>query len=277
MNLLKPLTTAAFCLVASLVQAETFAYLPDGGNATSLDVYSFEGAENAPVMVYVHGGAWVAGDKSRVHQKDVFFNQRGYVFISVNYSLVPHTTVEGQLADIDAAIGFIVANVARVGGDPDNISLMGHSAGAHLVTMAALRPLANTQALLARGGLRALISNDTRSYNIARIAAEAGGRLPQAYRPAFGDDPARWAALSPLSYIGETEKNLPPVLIAYSGQGQGNRRAAYASEFAAALRGAGVATTVYDGGQYSHAAINKGIGVDAGITGALVGFLAGGE
>ncbi len=262
----------ALCLLASFAQAQTFAY-QQGGNETALDVYSFEGAQNAPVMVYIHGGAWVAGDKSRVHRKDDFFNNRGYIFISVNYTLVPDATVEGQLEDIDAAIGYIVANVARVGGDPNNISLMGHSAGAHLVSMTAVRPLKNMQALIANGGLRAVISNDTRSYNIPRIAADAGGHLPRAYALPFSNDPARWAALSPLSYIGETEKNLPPFLIAHSGQGSAAARASYAAEFAGALRAAGISATVYDGSQYSHEEINKGIGKEPGITGAIAAFL----
>lgn len=272
MNLLKPLI-AAFFLVASLAHAQTAAYLPGGHDSTSLDLYSFEGAQNAPVMVYVHGGAWIAGDKSRVHRKDDFFNNRGYVFISVNYTLVPQTTVERQLEEIDAALGYIVANVARFGGDPNNISLMGHSAGAHLVAMTALRPLENAQALISSGGLRAVISNDTRAYNIPRIAADAGGQLPSAYARPFGSDAARWAALSPLTYIGETEKNLPPFLITHSGQGNSIRRASYAVEFADALRVAGISATVYEGSQYSHEEINKGIGSKPGITGAIAAFL----
>jgi len=150
---------------------------------------------------------------------------------------------------------------------------MGHSAGAHLVTMTALRPLANAQALISSGGLRAVIGNDTRAYNIPRIAADAGGQIPRAYARPFGNDPARWAALSPLTYIGEARQNLPPFLIAHSGQGSAARRASYAAEFADALRAAGVLATVYDGSQYSHEEINKGIGKEPGITGAIAAFL----
>ena len=264
--------TVAFCLFASLAQAQTFAY-QGGGNATSLDVYSFEGARNAPVMVYIHGGAWVTGDKSRVHQKDDFFVDRGYVFISVNYTLVPQTNVEGQLEEIDAALGYIVANVARVGGDPNNISLMGHSAGAHLAVMTALRPLENTRVLLAQGGLRAVISNDTRSYNLPRMAAETGGRLGETFGRPFGQDPARWAALSPQMQIDPSDAGGPMFLIAHSGQGNAARRASYATDFAQALRAVGISATEYDGRQYSHAQINKGIGTEAGITGAIARFI----
>jgi acetyl esterase/lipase len=275
MTFAKSILTAGFYLMASLTQAQTFAYLPGGGNATSLDVYSFDGARNAPVMVYIHGGAWVTGDKSRVHQKDDFFVNNGYVLISVNYELVPAVTVERQLEEIDAALGYIVANVARVGGNPNNISLMGHSAGAHLAVMTALRPLENAQALLAQGRLRAVISNDTRSYNIPRMAAESGGSLGETFGRPFGQNPARWAALSPQMQIDAADAGGPAFLIAHSGQGNANRRASYANDFANALRAVGISATVYDGRQYSHEQINKKIGVDAGITGAIVSFLDG--
>lgn len=273
MTFAKSILTASFCFVASLTQAQTFAYLPEGGDKTSLDVYTFEGATDAPVMVYIHGGAWVVGDKSRVHEKDDFFLERGYVFISVNYSLVPHTTVEGQLEEIDAALGYIMENVMRVGGDPENISLMGHSAGAHLAVMTALRPLENARALLALGGLRAVISNDTRSYDVGRIAADAGGQLPQAFARPFGQAPARWAALSPQMQIDASDAGGPAFLVAHSGQGNANRRARFANDFAAALGGAGISAMLYDGRHLSHEAINKGIGREAGITGAIAHFL----
>jgi acetyl esterase/lipase len=273
MNIVKSVFTVVIWLITFGAQAETFAYLTGNGNATALDVYAPIGAENAPVMVYVHGGAWVTGDKSRVHRKDDFFLDRGYVFISVNYSLVPQATVERQLEEIDAAIGYIVANVAQAGGNPNNISLMGHSAGAHLVTMTALRPLTNAQALLARGGLRAVISNDTRSYNIPRIARESGGSLEKTFGRPFGADPARWAALSPQLQIDSGDAGGPTFLIAHSGQGNANRRASYAADFANALRAVGISVQVYDGRQYSHAQINKGIGLEAGITKAIAGFV----
>ena len=55
-----------------------------------LDVYGFEraeGCQQVPVVVYVHGGGWRTGDKARVGDKATFFNDLGYVFVSVNYRL----------------------------------------------------------------------------------------------------------------------------------------------------------------------------------------------
>ena len=272
MNLLNPLTTAAFCLVASLTHAQTAAYLPGGGNSTSLDVYPVEGARNAPVMVYVHGGAWVTGDKSRAHIKDEFFIARGYIFITDNFTLVRRGTVEQQMVEVDAAIGYITDNAARFGGNSSNISLMGHTAGAHLVLMAALNPGPRAEALLARGALKAVISNDTIAFDITQIAEAAGGRLPRLYRKPFGEAPARWAALSPASYVASAQ-NLPRFLLNHSGQGDASARAQVVHGFAAALRRAGAEVQVFDGGRYNHMQITRAVGVEADISAALLGFL----
>lgn len=211
-------------MLASALSAQTLAYMA-GPNSPELDVYSFEGASNAPILIYVHGGAWMIGDKRQVRDKPAFFKANGYVFVSVNYTLVPRGTVEGQMAEIDAAIGFIADNAARFGGDAGNISLMARSAGAHLVTMAAVNPGPRARALLAEGALRAVIANDTIAYDIAQIAAEAGGRLPRLYRRPFGEDPARWAALSPISYVAGA-RGLPRFLLTHSAQGNTAARAA---------------------------------------------------
>lgn len=242
MNRLKPLTTAVFCLVASLTHAQTAAYLPGGGNSTSLDVYPFEGARNAPVMVYVHGGAWVTGDKSRAHIKDEFFNARGYIFITDNFTLVRRGTVEQQMVEVDAAIGYITDNATRFGGNPSNISLMGHTAGAHLVLMAALNPGPRAEALLARGALKAVISNDTIAFDITQIAEAVGGRLPR-------------------------------FLLNHSGQGDASARAQVVKGFAAAQRRAGAEVQVFDGGRYNHMQITRAVGVEADISAAILGFL----
>ncbi len=101
-----------------------------GGASPSLDIYAPPGLRDAPVMVYVHGGAWVAGNKRAVHAKPAHFNGLGMVFVSVDYRLAPRVRVEDQLEDIDRTLGWIARNIARFGGNNREIWLMGHSAGA---------------------------------------------------------------------------------------------------------------------------------------------------
>jgi acetyl esterase/lipase len=256
---------------ASIGAAQTFAYTSNP-NGPELDVYGIEGAENAPIMIYVHGGAWMIGDKRQVRDKPAFFNANGYVFISVNYTLVPRGTVEEQFSEIDAAIGYVADNAARFGGDAGNISLMGHSAGAHLVTMAAVKPGPQVRGLLAQGALRAVIANDTIAYDIARIAEGAGGRLPRLYRRPFSEDPARWALLSPVSYVAEAQ-NLPRFMLTHSAQGNAAARAQGVREFAEALQSVGANVRVFDGRAYNHMQISRAVGVEADISGAIIEFL----
>ena len=270
MSITRSLFTAMLCFVASLTQAQTFAYMA-GADSPELDVYSFEGASDAPIMIYVHGGAWMIGDKRQVRDKPAFFNANGFVFVSVNYTLVPRGTVEGQVAQIDAAIGFVADNAARFGGDAANISLMGHSAGAHLVAMAAVNPGPRAQALLATGALRAVIANDTIAYDIAAIAA-ARGRLPRLYRKPFGEDPALWAALSPARYVAGA-RNLPRFLLTHSAQGNAAARALAVNRFAGLLRGVGAEVTVFDGAGYNHMQISRAVGVKADINAAILAVL----
>jgi len=152
--------------------------------------------------------------------------------------------------------------------------LMGHSAGAHLVSMTALAPGPNAKRLLAQGALRGVIANDTRSYDIAGIAAASpGGRLPRLYANVFGTDPARWRALSPIRRI-RAGNDIPPFLVLYSGQGNERARAAFATDFATALRRAGARASLFDGRRYSHRSINVGIGKTRDITAAIDAFLA---
>lgn len=238
----------------------------------TLDIYSFSGATNAPVMIYVHGGAWTIGDKSSVADKPRYFNRKGYVFISVNYHLVPDVAVENQFDDIDHALRWIADNISRYGGDPTNLHLMGHSAGAHLVANAAVNPGPLSAPLIRNGSVRTVISNDTRSYDIPALAAETRGRLPRMMGRVFGSDPARWHALSPIYNIKRGRK--PAFLILWSGQGDGESRGVFANNFAAALVNARTTASVFDGDRYNHRDINRNIGRPGDITATIDQFLS---
>ncbi len=273
--LLLALTVVMLARIAGAqpLQATSIDYRPDLGTISpALDIYGFPAADKAPVIVYVHGGGWVTGDGSRVTDKPEHFARNGYLFVSVNYRLVPKVDVETQLEDIDAALGWIATNIADFGGDPDNITLLGHSAGAHLVSMAALAPLDNAQALIDTGALRGVIANDVRAYDIAKLAALSGtGKLPGVYALVFGDDPARWKRLSPETYIATGR---PPFLVLYSGMGNADMRREISEGFAARLRAAGITATTFDGAAYTHGEMNKGIGTIPDLTAEIDAFLA---
>ncbi len=259
---------------AATGQKATHIYRTDLGNAApALDIYTNRTLENAPVMVYVHGGAWVAGDKARVFAKPRHFIKNGFVFVSVNYRLVPMVTVQDQLTDIDYALEWVRKNIHNFGGNPENIHLMGHSTGAHLVSMTAVHPQKFTRAMILRGDIRSVISNDTRGYDIPRLAANTpSGALPNDYRLPFTNSHSNWVALSPATHIS-TAKRIPPFLILHSGQGNPDTRHEFSTRFASALKSHGTRVTLVDARQYSHKEINQGIGKFPDITRAIDRFL----
>ena len=239
------------------------AYSEQGGALTSLDVYS-PGLEAAgPVMVYVHGGGWVGGDKSKVDDKPRFWNTQGFVFVSVNYRLSPrpddpaterirHPT---HAQDVAEALAWVHARIGGWCGDPARIVLMGHSAGAGIAANIATDPR-----LLARVGkkpdiLRGVILNDTGSYDIPRLMAKDTDISRKIYRNAFGDDPAAWTDASPIHHVA-AHKGIPDVLIIYRGW-QGRRD--MATDFAAALKRAGVKVEAIHASGLSHREVNEKI------------------
>lgn len=257
---------------AGTLRKTTVNYAPH--SLTSLDIYTNSKLTNAPVMIYVHGGAWTTGDKARVNSKPAHFIEKGFVFVAVNYRLVPRNTVDDQISDIDRALKWVFRNIAKHGGNPDSLHLMGHSSGAHLVALTATAPRDNTARLIKSGALRTVIANDTRAYNIPDLALLYPVRgLPKLYRNAFGSDPARWRRLSPAYHLNAA-KPRPAFLIMYSTQANKKSRHGFALDFADGLQRAGTQVQVFNGRGYSHREINVLIGKPNKITATLDAFLA---
>jgi acetyl esterase/lipase len=106
-----------------------------GGDARQrLDIFRGEGAGACPVVVFVHGGGFAAGDKGAADAP--FYNnvgawavQSGFVGVNVTYRLAPAHAWPSGAEDVAAALGWLHDNVARFGGDPRRIVLIGQSAG----------------------------------------------------------------------------------------------------------------------------------------------------
>ena len=119
-------------------------YAEGAGRRHLLDVYApREGptAPGAPVLLQVHGGAWVVGDKrQQALPLMLHLAARGWVCVAANYRLSPRTTFPDHLIDLKLALRWIRAHAAEYGGDPGFVAVTGGSAGGHLSALLALTP-----------------------------------------------------------------------------------------------------------------------------------------
>jgi len=218
----------AFIIAASLVPVAVAAWhvreakLPEGtqvhkdlrygsDEAQAMDVYSQPGRSGAPIIVMVHGGGWSRGDKDGrgvVQAKVAHWLPRGYLFVSVNYRMLPEQSVAGQAEDVARALAYVQQHAREWGGDPGRVTLMGHSAGAHLVALLSADP-----ALAEREGARrwnATVALDSAALDVTSIMQRRHLGL---YDRAFGQDPAQWQALSPLHRL---RAQAVPVMVGWS-------------------------------------------------------------
>jgi acetyl esterase/lipase len=111
------------------------------GPRHGLDVYAPKApAPHAPVLVFVYGGGWDTGSKSQYGFIGDAMASHGYVTVIPDYRIYPEARYPDFVQDTAMAVRWAKAHAAQYGGDPDNIFLMGHSAGAYNVAMVALDP-----------------------------------------------------------------------------------------------------------------------------------------
>lgn len=122
------------------------AYVSGGSASQELDLYLPDSdVIDWPVMIFVHGGGWSAGDrKLQVAGEDVYGNigryyaSQGLGCAVISYRLLPDVHWRAQFEDVASAVAWVQRHVGKHGGDPGRTVLMGHSAGAHLVSRVAL-------------------------------------------------------------------------------------------------------------------------------------------
>jgi acetyl esterase/lipase len=123
--------------VARVVQSAAYGE----GPRRTLDVYApVHGAANAPVVVFFYGGGWQTGAKDDHRFVGEAFAAEGFVTVVPDYRLYPEVRYPEFLNDSAAAVRWVQDNIARYGGDPHRIVLMGHSAGAYDAVMIGVDP-----------------------------------------------------------------------------------------------------------------------------------------
>lgn len=241
--------------VESLRLAKDIAYADGEPSGRALDIYGKAGGNGRPVMIYVHGGAWMIGNKSRVWHKPKAFADAGWLFVSAGYRLEENRAdPDLQAGDIAEAVQWVAREIGAYGGDPERIVLMGHSAGAHLVALAPLAP----EYKLPQGMVDGVLLLDGAGYDINyHMDTVKRPRAQEIYQTVFGQDRAFRAKVSPTLRAGETGTP-PPFLINYVAHRDDAK--VQAERLAAALREAGGQAEIFAAEGHTHRSINVQFG-----------------
>jgi acetyl esterase/lipase len=227
-----------------------------GHERQKLDVYAPAGGRQNPVIFWIHGGGWQSGDKREADLKPQALVDAGFVFVSVNYRLLPEATIGEMAQDVARALAWTRRHARDFGGDPDQIVVTGHSAGAQLAAL-----ICTDGRYLAAHGLRLSVARgcipvDGDTYDVPLQIATVEERRANIYRRKFGDEESR-RALSPVTHVARG-KGIPPFLVMHVAghpeTGGQSRR------LVDALREAGVPAEVYAAEGKTHVSINADLG-----------------
>lgn len=239
------------------------------GDQQTLDVYlpSQRLDAPAPVVFMVHGGAWRIGDKRHakvVKNKLARWAPRGFVFVSINYPMLPAADPLAQAGHVADALAYAQRHAAEWGADPARFILMGHSAGAHLVALLSADP-----SLAAAHGAQpwlGTVALDSAAMNVASLMQAR--HLPL-YDKAFGTDADYWRRASPTLVL---KPDARPLLAVCSSRRADSCLQARRHADAARHLGANAAVLPED---LSHAEINDRLGLPGEYTDSVEQFMAG--
>lgn len=234
-----------------------------------LDVYlppSHTPPPKGKALVFmVHGGGWKRGDKTSttvVEHKLAHWSARGVVMVSVNYRMRPEVDPLVQAQDVARALAHVQAHAHEWGADPNRVVAIGHSAGAHLVSLLASAP----ELMQAAGArpVRGTVALDSAAFDVPAIMNAAHFPL---YDTAFGTDKALWRAASPLHRL--TQAGTPLMAVCST-----RRKAAceQARTYQVHAQRLGMRVEVL-GQDLSHRNINDQLGLPGPYTDAIDAFI----
>jgi len=229
-----------------------------------LDIFLPDDARGAPVVVFVHGGAFTRGGKSvdgELYDNFLYwFAKHGCVGVNVEYRLAPDAKFPSGAKDVALAVEWIDRNISRYGGDRNRIVLIGHSAGGahvasyltdHTIGIAVSRSVAAAILISARLRLECRPDNP----NAKNVAAYCG------------DDPATLNRISAVSHAAHLQH---PVLLAFA-EFENRHLDTYALEYAHTVSSRhGKAPRVIQVPGHNHTSIVAHFNTGEGILGAEI-------
>ena len=256
-------------------------YVKNGHERHVLDIYTPDKApdKKLPVMFWIHGGGWRVGDKSDVALKPKVLTERGFVFVSTNYRLLPDVDMDTLIRDVAKALGWVHKNIEKHGGDPERIFVGGHSAGAQLAALICIDERYLKEEGVSFDALKGCVPVDGDTYDIPKIIMTAehrqalyGGKMfTFGHRQKFGNDPEKHVDFSAVTHVAKG-KGIPPFLILYFPGNPDTR--AQARRLESVLRESDIPAKAYGKRDSNHSRLNNDLGKpDDPATAELYEFL----
>ena len=245
-----------------------------------LDIYAPESGRNLPVVFWIHGGGWQAGDRTSVQLKPKAFVEKGFVFVSTGYRLLPTVEMIDIFRDIAKSMRWVHEHITQYGGDPNRILVMGHSAGAQLAALISIDDRYLKAEGLSLGIIKGCVPIDGDTYDVPAIIDTAETRLrvhgqpmPKwGHRLKFGNDPTLHRDYSAVTHVAKG-KGIPPFLILHVADHPDTR--AQAERLEVVLKSAGIPVKRFAARQTDHSKLNESLGLpDDAPTKALFEFVA---
>jgi len=192
-----------------------------------LDLYTVPDGVERPVVVFVHGGSWVGGDKDHLDEAPGlvdWFLDRGFAVAAPEFrhaSRPPEDDVGlgDMLTDVASAIGWLQEHHTEHGLQERSMVLVGFSSGAHLVSLLSTDPSWLADAGVSKADLAAVVALDVHAYDVPLALELMEGsevaRNQPLIRHLFGTSLAQQQALSPSSYVDLPD--IPPTLLVSAG------------------------------------------------------------
>jgi arylformamidase len=256
-----PFVTAAH---AEIVK-RNIPYAEPANERQMLDVYAPENAKNLPVIFWIHGGGWQAGDKASVHAKPKAFVGKGYVFVSTNYRLLPNVDMDTIVRDVAKSNHWVHDHIAEYGGDSKRLIITGHSAGAQLAALICTDDRYLKDEGLSLAIIKGCVPVDGDTYDVPLMIETAAARRKALGQPdpkfghyeKFGSDPVKHRDFSAVNHVAR-DKGISPFLLLYVADHPDT--SAQAKRLASVLNDAGVAARLFGAKDSEHSKINENLG-----------------
>ncbi|NLS93835.1 MAG: alpha/beta hydrolase [Planctomycetaceae bacterium] len=217
-------------------------------------------------MFWIHGGGWQAGDKGDVALKPKVLTERGFVFVSTNYRLLPDVEMDVLIRDVAKSLGWVHRNISKYGGDPKRIFVGGHSAGAQLAALICIDDRYLKEEGVSFDVLRGCVPVDGDTYDIPKIIMTAefrqalyGGKMfTFGHRQKFGNDPEKHVDFSAVTHAAKS-KGIPPFLLFYFSGNPETRAQAQCLE--TVLKEADIPVKAYGKRDSNHSRLNNELGI----------------